>query len=221
MFSLCAQRCASEVTRLLLLGRLRRSSNEGRPRLLSAEHFQNLLRSPRPGVGLVWVRLHLLARGAHVGLCGLSGLGLSLIVGVFVGLSCSSSLLSSASVVAGCAFTGCRVLRGHEVYLAERLTLGKAIRGHRHWIVLIDVRGGLGLSRRRRLGRKDHARNRRGIRIRTDHHIIERGAVEQSRQNVAWRSRAEVGDHTLACARARRNFNRSPRELTHVAQDFA
>ncbi len=74
----------------LLLGRLLWGRRNGRPRLLlSAQHVQNLLRGLRPRVGLVWTRLLLLVRGicaCYVGLSRLSGLGLCLIVGVFVGV---------------------------------------------------------------------------------------------------------------------------------------
>src|SRR6266481_4089694 len=147
----------------LLLGR-RRRSNDGAGWLLPTKHLQNLLRGLRPCVGLVWVGLSLLVLGIyaiHVGLARLSGL--SLIVGAVFGVIL---FLIFAVIAFGRRLSNPRLsvprLRDDKL-LVERLRLRKAVRRHRPRIVLIDVRGGLGLSRRRCLERKHHARNSCGI----------------------------------------------------------
>ena len=133
---------------MLLLGRRR---NDGPGRLLSAEHLQNLLRGLRPCVGLVWILLYLLVLdicAVHVWLYRLSRLGL--IVGAVVGVI----LFLIFTIVA----FGIRRLSNRRLsvprlrddkLLVERLRLRKAVRRHRPRIVLVRVRGGLSLSRRR------------------------------------------------------------------------
>src|ERR1700687_1773786 len=183
----------------LLLGRLLGIDN-GAGRLLSAEHLQNLLRGLGAGVGLVRVRLLLfLARGISAVHFGLSR-GLGLIVRVLVGVIgvVGVFIVFGAIVDFGIRRLYIRRLRDDEL-LVERLRLGKTGWRHCSRKVLMQVRGTLGLSGRRRLWGTGHARHHGGIGTGPEDYVVKRGAVEQGRQNVAWRSRPEVSDYAL-CA---------------------
>jgi hypothetical protein len=191
------RRALFRETGLLLRGLL--GIDDGSGRLLSAEHFQNLLRGPRAGVGLVRVGWLRLARGisaVHFRLCR----GLGLIVGVVVGvigvIGVILRVVLGAVVSFGIRGLHVRRLRDDGL-LVERLRQGKTVWRHYSWIVLIDVRGSLGFCPSLRFGAKDDARNHGGIGTRTEDYVVERGAVEQGRQNVPRRSRSEVSDDSL------------------------
>ena len=135
-----------------LLGRLRSGLRHRRNAsrlllLLSAQQLQNLFRSLRSGIRLIWVRRLLRVGVCSVRLCGLSGLsGLSLVLGRIIGriLIVVFELFVRRSR---------RLSIGRLSRLPNELPVepGKAVRRHRSRIVLINYSGGgLGLSRHRR-----------------------------------------------------------------------
>src|SRR5208282_212807 len=173
----------------LLLGRLRRllrllRSHGAAGLLASPQHIQNLFRSLRSSIGLVGVGLLLLCT-VGVGLTGLGlilGAVIVLIVVIFIIVAVGSGRLCVPRL---------------SLSLSQQLPIewprGHWIGSDRRWIVLVHIcrHRRRGFSRPQWFGGKYYARNRAGIRIGTEHYVIERAAVEQSGENIPWRSRTE------------------------------
>ncbi len=182
-------------------GRRRRGNHRRRP---LPHHLQKLLGSPRAGIGLVGIRLLVRRTGL-----GDSGLRLALllgIVGVFVGL------VPRVGVIIGRFRRRCR-----SNHLLSKGLHRRARWGNRPWLSTVGRR--LGLSRSR-LGRKRNGGDRRRIRTRSQHHIVELRAVQQSGQNITRSARPNLRYNPLWCTVGRK-VNGSPGQLSHLLQDLA